>query len=261
MEIPIIDADGNSAWPDMFPLDKISEIRNSVGERHFSAQMMLKYIPSDKVRLDPGAIRVYYDDFNAHVCSIGENKITGITVYWDPSIGHTYSDGSVCVLLYRDDKNRTVFLHDILYLLVPDNVQQPLTYQCNSVIDFMLLHNVSRINIEVNGLGNALPEIMSDVASKRGVIFSVQKITNHANKESRILDAIEPTLTAGRFYAHHRIMQTPFCAEMLGWTPVGGSEHDDGLDAVAGAISATPIPIRPIGACVQTLHANTNFKI
>lgn len=261
MEIPIITENGNSAWPELFPMDKINDIRKNVGERHFSAQMMLRYTPSDKLRLDPGLIQFYSDVFNPNLCTIGEHKITGITMYWDPSIGHSNSDGSVCVLLYRDDKNKTIFLHDMIYLIVPDIAQHPLTYQCNHVIDFMTLHNVSRINIEVNGLGNALPEIMSDVAIKRGVAISVQKITNHANKESRILDAIEPPLTAGRFFAHNRITQTPFCSEMLGWTPFGTADHDDGLDAVAGAISATAIPIRPIGARIQTLHANTNFKI
>lgn len=261
MEIPIIDSDGNAVWPELFPLDKIDEIRKTVGERHFSAQMMLKYVPSDKIRLDPGGIHIYDDDFNQNLCSIGDNKITGITVYWDPAIGRATSDGSVCVLLYRDDKNKNVFVHDILYLMVPDNILQPLTYQCECVIQFMASYNASRINIEVNGLGNALPEIMSDVASRRGFPISIQKIVNHANKESRILDAIEPVLSAGRMFAHDRIMRTPFCAEMLGWTPIGSAEHDDGLDAVAGAISAMPIPIRPIGACVQPIHANTNFKI
>lgn len=260
LKIPIVDASGNPAWPQVFPESKISEIKETVGPRHFSAQMMLEYVASDKIRLDPGEVRLYTDEFDGHKCAIGENLVTGVTVYWDPSIGHKNSDGSVCVLLYRDDKNRKLFLHDILYLVVPDDVVQPLTYQCNKVLDFLMRYNLYRINIEVNGLGNALPEIMHDISIKRGTNVFVQKITNHANKESRILDAIEASLASGNLFAHTRITQTPFFSEMLGWT-VDGAEHDDGLDAVAGAIMSMPMPVRPLGARLKPFTANTNFKI
>ena len=46
---------------------------------------------------------------------------------------------------------------------------------------------------------------------------------------------------------------------MLGWTPSGGTEHDDGLDAIAGAISMQPMAVHPIGHGLYT--ANTNFNV
>lgn len=260
LKIPIIDDNGTPTWPELFPAEKIAEIRDTVGLRHFSAQMMLEYIASDKIRLDPGAINIYDDDFDIHKCYLGEKTITGATVYWDPSIGHSGSDNSVCVMLYRDDKNKYIFLHDILYLVVPDEQTHPLTTQCNMVLDFMSKHNMFRINIEVNGLGNALPEIMHDTAIKRGLNITVNRITNHKNKESRILDAIEPVLTSGHLFAHSRISKTPFYSEMLGWA-VDTNCHDDGLDAVAGAINASSIPMRPLGVRVRPITANTNFQI
>ena len=75
------------------------------------------------------------------------------------------------------------------------------------------------------------------------------------------MNALEPLLGAGRLFAHTKIQKTPFLSEMLGWSPIGGTGHDDGLDAVSGAINILPIPIRPQGRINQQYTANTNFKI
>lgn len=259
--LPILKSDGTSAWPELFPTDKIDEIRKTVGEHHFMAQMMLKFTPLDKVRLDPGKIQIYDCDFNYTTAMIGEHHITGASVYWDPALGYKNNDSSVCVLIFRDDKSHNIFLHDMKYMVVPDTCEQPLTYQCDMVLDFIAKYNIRRLSVETNGLGNALPEILSDKITTRGGGIVIQKITNHAKKESRILDALEPLLGAGRLFAHTRIKQTPFMSEMLGWVPIGGIGHDDGLDAVAGAINITPIPVRPIGGVIHRYTANTNFKL
>ena len=57
LKIPIIDDGGNPAWPEMFPIEKIHELENIVGPRHFSAQMMLEYVDEEKIHLDPGAVQ------------------------------------------------------------------------------------------------------------------------------------------------------------------------------------------------------------
>lgn len=260
LRIPVVDASGNPAWPDMFPIAKINEMRDIVGLRHFAAQMMLEFVAPDRVRLDPGALRLYTDGFDAHTARIGDTIITGVAAYWDPSSGRRHADGSVCVLLYRDDKNHIAFIHDVRYLTVDDNDTHPLARQCDMVLDFMAAHGVRRISIEVNGIGNALPEIMRDVAVRRGVSISIQPIANTRSKETRILDAIEPMLTTGRLYANAALQGGRLFAEMLGWTPLG-SAHDDGLDALAGALCATPTPVRAMGAAIRPYRANTNFNL
>jgi hypothetical protein len=137
----------------------------------------------------------------------------------------------------------------------------PLATQCEQVLDFMATHNTRHIAIEVNGLGSALPEVLRDTAIKRGQSVIVQKIVNHMRKETRILDAIEPLLTTGRLFAHASIKSTPLLAEMLGWSPMGAGGHDDGLDALAGALRLQPIPVRPTGQFFRPITANTDFKV
>jgi len=322
LKIPIVDDSGASAWPELFPISKIDELRNTVGARHFSAQMMLEYISPDRARIDPGALKFYDGEFDVRSGKIdigvsrlppvgGEWRanasrggapsesnnintniddteeeapsrpshfvrrddsppqegghatplITGSACYWDPSGGRHRADGSVIVMLYRDDKNRAAFIHDMKYLMVDDSDPHPLATQCERVLDFMTRHGQSVIGIEVNGIGNALPEILRDVAMRRGAPANIQKIINHQQKEMRILDAIEPLISTGRLWAHERIRATPVISEMIGWTPIGGIDHDDGLDAIAGALRMTPIPVRPRVAAMRPIAARTEFKI
>lgn len=261
LRIPIINSNGEPAWPELFPLDKVEQMRQIVGPRHFSSQMMLEYISEDKARLDPGALHFYADRFDLRTAKLGENLITGWAAYWDPSGGRVKSDSSVCVLIYRDDKNRRVFIHDVRYLTVTDQNLHPLATQCEMVLDFMRTHHLIKIAIEVNGIGNALPEIIAETAAKRSQRVIVQKVINHTRKETRILDAIEPVLTTGRLYAHESVRTTPLLSEMLGWSPLGSMHHDDGLDALAGAMRIQATPLRPLGESVRPYTAKTDFKV
>ena len=261
LKIPVISGDGTPAWPEMFPVSRIDEMRHAVGARYLSAQMMPEFVAPERARLDPDALHLYDDAFDMRTARIGEYLVTGAVAYWDPSTGRQKSDASVCVLVYRDDNNRHLFIHDAVYLTVSDSELHPLARQCEMVLEFLLRHGLHRVCIETNGIGNALPEIMRDVARRQNVSVNIQNIANHTKKETRILDAIEPVLTTGRLHAHRRIQSTPLIAEMLGWSPLGGVGHDDGLDAVAGAICAAPVPVRPLGQIIRPFTANTEFKI
>ena len=261
LKIPILDDAGNPAWPEVFPLEKIRELENIVGPRHFSAQMMLEYVPDERVHLDPGAVNFYCDDFDEVLARIGPNEISGVSFYWDPSSGRVNSDGSVCVLVYWDDKNRNAFVHDILYMIVSDEELYPLAKQCETVLDFMRQNKLTKIAMEINGIGNALPEIMRTTALKHHMPINITQISNHVKKETRILNATEPILTTGHLYMHEKIKQTMLLSEMLAWSPIGTKEHDDGLDAMAGALTIKPVPIRPINYQQKSFRANTEFNV
>ena len=261
LKIPIIDTGGNPAWPELFPIEKIEQMQQTVGARHFSAQMMLEFISPERARLDPGGLHFYDSEFEPRLAKIDEHVISGCMLYWDPSTGRSKRDGSACVLIYRDDKNKRIFIHDILYLTVSDSEPFPLSCQCNTVIEFMRMRNLNRITIETNGIGIGIPEIMHDCALRCGYNIYVNRVSHTKTKSDRILAAIEPVLSTGRLYAHARIQKTPLIAEMIGWSPIGYMGHDDGLDAVAGAIAQVPTPVRPLGHTIQTFTANTNFTI
>ena len=261
LKIPIVDDGGTPAWPEMFPLSVVAELQSAVGVRHFASQMMLKPISNDRIRLDPGAMHFYDDEFNPQTARIGDNVITGAAVYWDPSLGRTNSDGSVCVIIYRDDKLHRVFIHDVLYLGVSDNDEHPMATQCEQVLLFLMHYNINRICVETNGIGNTLPEILREIARNRNQGVVVQSIVNNKRKSDRIIDTLEPVLSTGRLYCATRVQSTPLLSEMLGWSPIGYTTHDDGIDAVAGAILSPPIPIHPTGRLGRIYSANTNFSI
>ena len=261
LKIPIIDNDGNPAWPEMFPLEKIHELQQIVGPRHFSAQMMLEYVSEELVCLDPGALNFYDEDFDSRYCRLGEHLITGVCVYWDPSSGRSSADGSVCVLVYRDDKNKTAFVHDILYMRVSDDDLHPLATQCEQILLFLRKHGLNRVCVEINGIGNALPEILRRVADTNSMTINIIQIANHTKKETRILNAVEPMLTTGRLFVRNTIKQTMLLSEMLAFSPIGSKEHDDGLDALAGALVMQPSPIRPLIMRNGLIKANTEFKV
>ena len=261
LRIPIVDADGTPAWPEKFPLSVITDLQSTVGARHFASQMMLTPVSPERVRLDPGAMHFYNDEFNPQNAHIGDQIITGACIYWDPSLGRSKSDGSVCVIIYRDDKSHRIFIHDVLYLMISDNDDHPMATQCERVLKFMAQYSMNRICVETNGIGNALPEILRECARGNGVNIVVQNVINNKRKSDRIVEAWEPLLTTGRLYCASRIESTPLLAEMIGWSPIGCTTHDDGLDAVAGAILATPIPVRAFGRVGQIYSANTKFTI
>ena len=262
LKIPIVNSAGEPAWPELFGVQKINELRQTVGARHFSSQMMLEFISPDRVRLDPGALQFYDCEFDIHTAKLNGNLITGYCLYWDPSTGRRNRDSSACVLLYRDDRAHQLFIHDILYLSVSESEEFPLSNQCEQVLDFMILRKINRITIETNGIGGGLPEILYDCARHRNIGIYITKIQNSKSKSDRILSAIEPVLSTGRLHAHLRVQNTALMLEMLGWSPMGqGGYHDDGLDAVAGSILSTPSPVRPLGGRIQTFSANTDFKI
>ncbi|MCL2538478.1 MAG: hypothetical protein FWF34_01805 [Alphaproteobacteria bacterium] len=262
LHIPIIGPDGESAWPTLFPIEKIDELRETVGPRHFSAQMMLEFVSADRARLDPGALQFYSGEFDARNAKIsGDFPITGVACYWDPSSARDGADSSVCVIIFRDDKNRRAFIHDVKYLATGDDDLHPFATQCGRVLDFLTKYDQRHIAIEVNGIGNALPEILRGAAMACKQPLVIQKIINKENKEHRILDAIEPLLATGRLFAHERIRRSKIITEFEDWLPAAGANRDDGLDAIAGALRIQPIAVRPRGQMFLPLSATTDFKV
>ena len=260
LSIPVMDEKGTPAWPEVFPPERIEEMKDRSGARHFASQMMLDPMQTDRARLDTNAIRFYDHDLDIRAARLGEIIINGYAFYWDPSSAKQKSDGSVCVFVLSDGKNQRAFIHDCLYLEVKDGDPHPIATQCTRVLNFMQGYGIKNIAIETNGFGGALPEIMRRIAADGGQALNITGAANRENKVMRILNAIEPMLGAGRLYAHRRIKSTNLMDEMDDWTP-NGHGRDDGLDALAGALRMPPVTLRPRGQSIRPINAKTEFEV
>jgi hypothetical protein len=260
LRIPVVDENGAPEWKEKFPTERIDELRAAAGARHFASQMMLDPAPIERARLDAGALHFYDAEPDMQSARLGGALLTGCALYWDPSMARKRGDASVCAFLLRDDRARRAFIHDCLYLQAGDGDRHPLATQCAAVLDFMESRGLENIAVEINGIGNALPEILRREAAERQRAISVRSVANHENKGQRILDAIEPLLGTGRLHAHERVRATGLLGEMEDWTPNGWA-RDDGLDAVAGALRMAPVPLRPRGKTIVPVCAMTDFSV
>jgi hypothetical protein len=93
-----------------------------------------------------------------------------------------------------------------------------------------------------------LPGILRQELSRERVPCAVREISSRRPKDLRIIEAFDAVLAARSLFAHESVAQTPFITEMREWRPGASRGHDDGLDAVAGALSLEPVRLKTAGA-------------
>src|SRR5690606_18494435 len=114
--------------------------------------------------------------------------------------------------------------------------------------------NLPRVSVETNGIGGFAPVVLRAALRQRGLRCAVVEVHNTANKNKRILEAIEPLLLSrGMLWAHVSLLRdgetktpAPLWVQMRDWNPAVTEQPDDLLDALAGAITETPERLRPI---------------
>ena len=245
--VPVVDPDGVSAWPDRFPAEEIEAMRRRVGPSVFASQMLLQPQRPEAARLDPGTMQRYDDEVDLVECnrqpqlSIGGIRMVAASAWWDPAYGgHKKDDGSTIAAVFVDGEGR-YWLHRILYLKVdPSSSIDPATQQCRQVAKLLAELHLPSVTLESNGIGGFLPGILRRELSRQGVGASVVSASSRTNKGQRILAALEAPMAADMVRAHDSVWRTPLIGEMREWHPASRG-HDEGLDAVAGAIGATPV--------------------
>ena len=128
---------------------------------------------------------------------------------------------------------------------------------------------VPSVAIEINGLGKFLPAILRRELGVKNIACTVVEKSSTQNKALRILESFDAVLAARALHVHESVKQTPFLIEMMEWQPDKKNGHDDGLDAVAGALSLEPVRIKRTYATTQSKwnaqqghhQANTDFEI
>jgi hypothetical protein len=250
LRIPVLDAQGHSAWPERFPPERIARLRQRVGALRFASQMMLDPVDLTQARLDPARLRRYEDEILWREAQgqpeawIGPVRLVALCAWWDPAYGasageRAAGDGSVIAVAYRGEDER-IYLHRVVYLTVPGAADNLAMAQCMMVAELARALDLHCVHVESNGIGKFLPGMLRGALHAAGTGASVVEVTSRQNKDSRILQAWDVPLMAGRLQVHESVFATPLIGEMRDWRP-GGGHRDDGLDAVAGCLNQLDI--------------------
>jgi phage terminase large subunit-like protein len=276
LKIPVVDKDGRSNWPEIFTKDHIEKIKKQSGPQQFAAQMMLQPVNILESRLNTeqlifynGALD-YSESQRRTVLRLEGRKMVSCQAWWDPSFASAKGDDSVLAIVYIDEEGQ-YYLHHIEYIklgLNADNHQAEANQQCNIVADLLQKYYVPAVTIESNGIGKLLPGILKQTLAERKIPCAVIEKSSTQAKHIRIIESFDAILAARALSVHENVRKTNFLSEMMEWQPHGHGK-DDGLDAVAGALSQEPVRLRysynakrsKWQSGSNTFHADSNFDV
>ncbi len=245
LKLPIYKSNGDSWWPERFSKTRIEMIRKRSGPAKFASQMLLKPCRLTDGRLDVQKLRWYAGELDYRETNqtaelkINGTRMVGAACFWDPSFGKKeHGDGSVIACVFQDDAG-FYYLHDVRYLTV-DDTDVSASDQCRQVADFVQANHLPAVQVETNGLGKFLPEILKQTFRQRRLRCAVLTQTSKTQKDQRILDAFDVLLANRVLMVHESVKQSALYGEMQDWIP-GGGGHDDGVDAVAGCLLSAPV--------------------
>jgi hypothetical protein len=258
LEIPLLDAEGRSAWPERFDAAAIAALRTRAGPLHFARQMQLEPIAAEAMRLDPAALIAYGEEpelregnGQQQLWLLGRRMVSG-GGFWDPSFGRPDAgDGSVLAAGFQDREGNH-HLHRVAWITHRANAaDDPATQQCDAVAAIARELHLPVIRVETNGLGRFLPGLLRQALARGSVPCAVAEHSNRRPKAERILAAFDPLLAARRLHAHDTVLRGHFPREMREWRPDNPSARDDALDAAAGLILAEPTRLPTLPPAVR----------
>lgn len=237
LEIPILDENGDSAWPERFSIPDIERIKQRTGPLKFASQMLLRPVSLQECRLDPTNLSVA-DAPPAHI-------VTQRVAAWDPAMGTRRGDASAVAVACatRDGK---FHIDEIACIGIDEHSDiDAATQQCRSVIDILSRHDVHRLILETNGIGKFLPALLRRELRIARYSCAVIETTARRNKAERIVAAFDPLLAAKVLSVSQQAVRSALVTEMRAFHP-GGRGRDDALDAAAAAILSLTVSLPPI---------------
>lgn len=272
---PMLNGDGLSVWPEQFNDEDVRDIQRQSGPNKFASQMMLEPINIIEGRLNPDLL-VYYDDDLEYSeaqqriqLSLLGNKLVSCSAWWDPAFGSAKGDNSVLAIVFTDEDG-VHYLHHIEYLKVEcKEGEDEATWQCKKVASIISDLYVPSVTIEINGIGKFLPAILRRELGNKNIPCAVLEHSSHKPKHIRILEAFDAVMAAQSLAVHASVKKTLFLTEMMEWKPERKGGYDDGLDAVAGALSLEPVRLKRVYGThknswqqgSQSYQADTDFKV
>lgn len=273
LSIPVINEAGASAWPDRFSLEALMQMKRQTGPAKFDSQMLLKPVNIQDGHLNPAQLQIYDHEIDyareLQTLFLGSTKLIGASAWWDPSFGGRSNDRSVMAAIFADEEGR-YYIHRLSYISNDaQDERDEATQQCAKIALQAKELMLPSIAVEINGIGRFLPAILRNELVRAKAPCAVQEITSRRPKDIRILEAFDAVLAARRLFVHRSVLKTPFMAEMQEWRPGSSKGHDDGLDAVAGALSLQPVRLKRLTAqgghgwmkTGKTHTAQTEFEV
>lgn len=237
LEIPVLDENGDSAWPERFSHQEIEAIRRQTGPVKFSSQMMLLPVGMTDIRLDPACMTITEAPPSA--------SVTQRVAAWDPAFGKTSGDGSVIAVCSA--LRGGMFYIDGVYWLrtISDGPVDEATQQCRAIIGLLQRHAITRLILETNGIGTFLPALLRKELKEARYGCAVVETVQRTNKNMRIISAFDPLLAARALSASPLTASSPLIHEMRAFDPSIAHNRDDGLDACATALLALTVSLSP----------------
>jgi hypothetical protein len=256
---PVLDARGRSAWRERFPGRAIAAAKHAAGPLKFASQMMLTPTAPEGCRLDAAKLLRYAGEVEYREAQgrgslwLEDRKLASVRVWWDPAYGRTEKASRNVIAVVYQDETGGYWLHRVHYF-APDAAlaaRDPERHAeadqlCREAARFVHELGAPAITVEDNGIGKFVPGLLRKALSALGSPATVIGHHSRTPKDERILAAFDVTLAAGLLHAQAGVCDGPFLEELREWQPLGRSgQHDDALDAVAGAILAEPARLGP----------------
>jgi hypothetical protein len=255
----LVDFYAGSAWPDRFTSDEmLSRRRKCKTVNEWDSQYQLHSRPLHEVRLNPDRLKVYAIEpvikraNEQTVMWLGGVRIVGAACKWDPSSGKLKSDVSSLAVVLQDDLGRR-YWHRALALTgevaeLDAQGERIVGGQVLQIVEVVRSLGLMRVTVETNGVGTFAPAYLKAAFKQQKMRCGVSERHESANKNKRILDAIEGPLTSGTLWAHVSVADGPAAAQMRDWNPAVQDQPDDHLDTLGAAITETPERVQAHGA-------------
>lgn len=251
----VLDIYARCAWPERFDrADILKRRRKTRTLNYWDSQYMLEAKPINECRLDPAKIKAYdlqpvLEHANRQVRMVlGKVQIVSGRAYWDPSLGKAGGDASAFSVVY-DDNLGNYYWHACEGLVgefaefSDTRNTQIISGQVLQACDIIQKCNILHVYVETNSVGSFVGKLLIRALKQRGLRCGVTEIQQNANKNDRILAALEPPMKSGVLWAHVDVLNGPLWDQMKDWNPAVKQQPDDYLDSGAGAIEQAPVRI------------------
>lgn len=256
----LIDCYAGALWPERFTPSEMAERRkecNTLNE--WDSQYQLHAKPIGDVRLNPDYLIAYDCEpvvrraNNQVTLWLGNVQLVSGALHWDPSSAKKNSDISSLSLVFQDIQGN-YYWHRATSLtgafVETNDLGAPKGGQVWQIADIVEQFMLTRVVVETNGIGGALPDYLKAAFKARRISCGVSEVHATQAKNKRILGHIEAPLTSGLLWAHISVLEVtdeagqtkdaPAVVQMRQFNPAVTEQDDDHLDSLAGALADGP---------------------